>query len=172
MQEHKVTGRQYNSKTCFVCGLENEFGLKARFYDTAEGEVVAVFSTLNGHQSYPGRLHGGVISAILDETMGRAVCIGQGNESNWGVTVELNVSYKKPVPLECELKAVGRLTQENRRIFHASGELLLPDGTVAAVANGVYMKFSIESIAGRDSEFMANEWGLKPPEEMPGSVEY
>lgn len=172
MKEHKITGRQYNSKTCFVCGLDNDFGLKAIFYDTEDGDVVAVFSTQNEHQSYPGRLHGGVISAILDETMGRAICIGQGKDANWGVTVELNVSFKKPVPLGCELKVVGRLTQQNRRIFHASGQLLLPDGQVAATASGVYMKFAIETIAVDNSEFMDKEWGLTPEQQIPPIIEY
>ena len=68
------------------------------------------------HQGYPGRMHGGVITAILDETIGRAIMIRYG-EAIWGVTAELNVRFRKPVPLDVELTAVGRITSEDQPAF-------------------------------------------------------
>ena len=44
---------------------------------------------VDGHQSYPGILHGGIISAILDETIGLAIMITE--ENVLGVTVELKL---------------------------------------------------------------------------------
>ena len=61
-----VTGKQENSKHCFVCGLKNDIGIKARFYETGEKELVALFSAHELHQSYPGRLHGGISAATTN----------------------------------------------------------------------------------------------------------
>ncbi len=141
----RVTAKQPNSKECFVCGLENDKGLKAAFFETDTHEVVAVFTPHRLHQSYPGRVHGGVAACILDETMGRAVQIGQGDV--WGVTAELSLAYKKPLPYGTQLKCVGRVTKELRLLFKAEGEILLPDGTVAVTANGRYVKLPGERIA-------------------------
>jgi hypothetical protein len=51
---HKITKKQYNSKLCFVCGLRNGSGLKASFYETEQGELIAIFTPGVEHQSYPG----------------------------------------------------------------------------------------------------------------------
>ena len=72
------------------------------------------------------------------------------------MTIELNVKYKKPVPLNVELKAIGRITNDKGRIFQGTGELLLPNGEVAVSAEGKYMKRSINQIAQDD--FLDDEW--------------
>jgi uncharacterized protein (TIGR00369 family) len=165
---HKITRKQYNSKLCFICGLKNNSGLQASFYETENGELVATFTPTLEHQSYPGRLHGGVASAILDETMGRAILVGNDKEI-WGITVELTVSYKKPIPLEVELRVVGRISEENSRFFHGTGEILLPGGEVAVTARGKYLKAPLEKIADFDRD--ENEWAVVECENDPESIE-
>ncbi len=64
-------------------------------------------------------------------------------EAIWGVTAELNVRFRKPVPLDVELTAVGRITNEDQPTFEGTGELYLPDGTVAVEATGKYVKLDI-----------------------------
>ena len=148
-----------------VCGVENKFSLKSRFYELENGELAVKFRTENWHQSYPGRAHGGIAAAVLDELMGRAMYIEE--PGMWGVTVELSVEYKKPVPTEADLIGIARITKNSRKIYEGSGELLLPDGTVAACAKGKYMKMPIEKISSKD--FAENEWFLvdeQDPEEM------
>jgi len=139
-----------------VCGVENKFTLNSRFYELENGELAVAFRTEDWHQSYPGRIHGGIAAAVLDELIGRAMCIGEPDM--WGVTVELNVKYKKPIPTEADLKAVARITKISRKLFEGTGEIMLPDGTVAASAWGKYMKMPIEKISSR--EFTENEWFL------------
>jgi uncharacterized protein (TIGR00369 family) len=152
-----VTKKQHNSKMCFVCGLKNVAGLKASFYETDDGALVATFTPRGVHQSYPGRLHGGIASTILDETIGRAVMISSKQEI-WGVTLELTVEYKKPIPLDGELRVVGRITEQNSRFFSGTGEILLPDGTIAVLARGRYMKVPLDKIADfNPTEF---EWAV------------
>ncbi|MDH3997310.1 MAG: PaaI family thioesterase [Desulfuromonadales bacterium] len=165
--KHQITGTQNISKNCLVCGVENPFGLKTRFYTTTENEVIALFSPLQEHQGYPNIIHGGISAAILDETIGRAIMCFDG-ENSFGLTIELNVRYKKPVPLDVELKVVARITKDNGRIFEGSGELYLPNGEVAIAAQGKYMKRRLDQIT--DKEFAANEWFV-PEDELPGEIE-
>lgn len=88
------------------------------------------------------------------------------------MTVELKLRYKKPVPLGVELKAIGRVTSNNRRIFEGSGEILLPDGTVAwSLQEGRYMKLPIDKIAQGDFE-MEEEMFLIPRETDPTEVDF
>lgn len=165
--KYKVMKKQNNSKMCFVCGLDNDYSLKASFYELNNDEIVALFQPLEGHQSYPGRLHGGVAASILDETIGRAV--NAKHKGIWGVTVELNVKYKKPVPLDEELKVVGRITRDTNRIFEGTGELLLSNGEVAVTAYGKYLKLPIEKIAEFGSP---DEWRYAERDKDPNEVEY
>ena len=153
---HTVTAKQPNSKMCLVCGLKNPFGLHTSFFELDNSELLSVFKPREEHQSYPGRLHGGIISTILDETIGRAIMI-QSEGDIWGVTVDLQIRFKKPVPLDEEIRVVGRITRDSSRFFEGTGELLLPDGTVAATGHGKYLKVPLEKIA--DFDVHAQEWG-------------
>ncbi len=166
--KYKVRRKQQNSRSCLVCGMKNDFGLKAAFYELENGELVSVFKTLEEHQSYPGRLHGGIAGAMLDETIGRAIMINQQNI--WGVTVELSVKYKKPIPLNEELKAVGRIVKDSKRIFEGTGEILLPNGEVAAIAHGIYMKMPLEKISDFNSEDH-EEWNTIHDKNDPEEIE-
>lgn len=157
IMKHTIKSKQNNSKMCLVCGTDNNLSLKARFYETENDEVVALFTPRDHHQSYPDRLHGGMASAILDEIIGRAI-MSRYEDTVWGVTAELTLRYKKPVPLNQELKVVGRITSERGAIFEGSGEIILPDGQVAVSATGKYLKMAIDKISSK--EFADNEWFL------------
>lgn len=135
--------KQPNSRMCFVCGLENPAGLHAHFYQVDAFTCVGRFLPAPHHQGYPGRVHGGVVAAMLDETLGRAIW---SDRTAWGVTAELTIRYKAPVPLGEMLTVVGRITQNRHRIFEAEGELRLADGTVAVVAHGKFVRLPLERI--------------------------
>jgi uncharacterized protein (TIGR00369 family) len=136
--------------------MENHSSIKARFYELDNGDIVSISKGLDEHQSYPNRMHGGVISALLDETVGRAIWIVEPGK--WGVTVELTVNYKKPVPLNEELKVFGRVTKNSSRLFEGTGELVSKDGEILATCTGKYMKMSLVKIADHDhaEEFMVH----------------
>jgi uncharacterized protein (TIGR00369 family) len=156
---------------CLVCGVDNPYGLHARFYvleagPTAAGEapvageLLGVFTPRVEHQSYPGRLHGGISSAILDETIGRAILIT--DPGVWGVTAEFTVRFRAPVPLEGEIRAVARITRDTSRLFEGTGEIVLDDGTIAVEARGKYVKMSLDDIApemSRDGEWFPDTRG-------------
>lgn len=153
----RVKAAQNVSRMCMVCGVENSAGLHARFFELDSGELAGVFTASEQHQGYPGRLHGGLASTILDETIGRA--ISMTDPGAWGVTVELTVRYRKPVPIGGDIVARGRITKDSGRLFEGTGEILLEDGTVAVEASGRYLRLPIDKIAEGDfdAEWLADE---------------
>ncbi len=165
--KHKVTAKQHNTKMCFVCGLKNSFGLHASFFEIEDNQLVAIFTPCQEHQGYPGRMHGGIAASILDETIGRA--ISSQYDEIWGISVEIKVRYKKPVPLDKELRVVGRITKDSRRLFEGTGEILLPNGDVAVEGYGKYIKLPLDEIA--DFDFEEQEWKTITNEDDPKTIE-
>ena len=164
--ERKVRGAQNISRMCLVCGAENPAGLHGRFYELESGELLGVFAPGEQHQSYPGRLHGGISAAVLDETIGRAITIA--HPGVWGVTAELTVRFRKPLPLDGEIRVIGRITRDTPRLFEGSGEIVLDDGVVAVEARGKYMKMALDAIT--DGDFDQRDW-FADPRRTPGSIE-
>ena len=80
----KVVRKHNSSGNCFVCGINNDWGLHSNFYELEDGTIAALITADFKHQSYPGRVHGGVICAMLDETMGRAINVSEPD--TWAAT--------------------------------------------------------------------------------------
>ena len=163
----RVTAKQENSKMCLVCGLKNQFGLKASFYELENKELLAIFRPSEEHQSYPGRMHGGIATAILDETIGRAILTKE--QDLWGVTINFSTRYRKPVPLDEKIRVIGRIDHIANRYFEGSGEILLKDGTVAVEGKGKFIKLHIDDIADFDTE--EQEWRITPSDDDPTFVD-
>ena len=163
----RVIAKQPNSKMCFVCGLANDFGLKSRFYELENKEIMAVFIPADEHQSYSGRLHGGIAAAILDETIGRAALKHKASDF-WGVTVDFSMKFRKPVPLDREIKVIARVTQENKRTFEGTGEIILADNSVAVEGKGRYLKMDLSRIT--EFDFEGEEWQVIDESEDPAEI--
>ena len=140
----KVLKKQTNSKMCLVCGLENKAGLAAPFYEMEDHSVITLFSFHDVHQSYPERTHGGMISCMLDELIGRAIWIDEPDV--WGVTATLDVKFRKPVPLNEQIKGIGKIIENKTRTFKGIGRLELMDGTILAEASAVYVKLPLDKV--------------------------
>jgi acyl-coenzyme A thioesterase PaaI-like protein len=53
---------------CFGCSTHNAASLGLRFYyDQEHDEAVSFFSASSAHSSFPGVVHGGIISVLADE---------------------------------------------------------------------------------------------------------
>ena len=144
----KVVNKQKNAKKCIVCGLENEFGIKANFYDLEDGSCGCLLTFKEDHQSYPGRTHGGMISAVLDEVMGRALWFSEPDV--FGCTTTMNISFRKAVPYGIPLKARGILTSNSKMFFSAKGFIYDMEGNLLAEGNAKYIKLSNSKISGEE----------------------
>lgn len=129
--------KQPNSSTCFVCGVENSQGLRLSFYETGP-ETVETIVTIPEHlQGYPGVAHGGIVTALLDEITLRAAVAGE--PEHLMVTAKIEVRFRQNVPIGVPLRVVGTRLERKRRAVCARGEVLLPDGLVAAEAESILM---------------------------------
>jgi acyl-coenzyme A thioesterase PaaI-like protein len=128
--------KQPNSKMCFVCGRDNPIGLHMHFYVDDQNCVHAEFTPREEHQSFPGIMHGGLITTMLDELIGRTAIA----MNLWCMTVKLDVRFKKPVPIGEPLKLKGEITKKSSRLLEGRGELYLSDGSLAVEAIGTYLK--------------------------------
>lgn len=144
MQKLKVLDSQNVSLDCAVCGTKNPYSLHAKFYELEGDIVVGVLVGADHHQSYPGRMHGGMISAIVDETIGRAVQIG--HPEKWGVTGELKIRFLKPTPLENVLHCFAKLYEENKWVFKGVAVLETENGELVATGEATYVKMDISKI--------------------------
>ena len=146
--------KQPNSRMCFLCGLQNPVGLKLAFYDDLEaGQVRSEFTVPDEYQGYPGVVHGGIVSAILDETAGRAVMLG-GKDDNLFATLRFTIRYRRPTPTNTPLTALGWVTREGGVSTKAAGEIRLPDGTVTA---------ECESLLGPVPDEFETRWAPERP---------
>ena len=122
--------KQANSDYCFVCGRKNPKGLYMTFFDNGQDEVMSHYTVTEDYQGYPGVVHGGIVTSMLDEVVARVSFIGDPHK--FMMSVKLEVKFRKPVPTLTPLKVVGRIIKLRGRLGQAVGEVILPDGSVAA----------------------------------------
>ena len=109
-----------DNQGCYVCGSKNPSGLGVVFQiDEDARSISARFTPSAAHQGYEGIVHGGILSALLDEAMAK-LTFGLGIPS---VTAEITVKFKAPVSPGEELSITGRLTQETRRLIRAEAKI-------------------------------------------------
>lgn len=148
--------KQPNSRMCFVCGVENPVGLHLHFYTDDTGRCIARFRPKPEHQGYPGQLHGGIISTLLDETMGRVLTL----HGIWAVTGRLEVVFRKPVTLDQELTIVGELRRNRRLAYEAVGIVRSADGTVLVEGKGLYIRIPEDKVEQASSRL--DFWEVVP----------
>lgn len=127
---------------CFVCGRDNPIGLYLTFFLDEQGCVHAEYTPRPEHQGFPGVMHGGLITAMLDELIGRTAIAND----LWCMTAKLAVRFRKPVPIGRSLKLKGAITRQHGRVLEGRGELRLDDGSLAAEAEGVYLRIPDDQI--------------------------
>jgi len=141
---------------CFVCGRKNPAGLYMQFFDNGKDEVLSEYTVAERYQSYPGIVHGGILASMLDEVVGRVAMIG--DHHHFMVSVNLQVLYRHPVPIETPLKVRGRIIRLRGRLGKAQGEIILPDGTVACEA-AITLADVPANILSNTNESLLN-WGV------------
>jgi len=119
---------------CFACGRGNPHGLHLDF-DVSRDRAETTFTAGREHSGYDGTVHGGIVTALIDETMGWAIF----HEGVWGVTGRLAVAFRKPVPVGVPLHVSATVTKRMRRAIQTQGAIALADGTVLADAEALFL---------------------------------
>jgi acyl-coenzyme A thioesterase PaaI-like protein len=159
-REDIVEIRQPNSRHCFVCGLENPFGLKLKFYQSKPDEVVVDCVLGEEYQGYPGVVHGGIVAAVLDEVAGRSQ---MGIDTpRFMYTARLDIRYRKNVPVGQKLHLVGKAGKKRKRTAAATGAIYGPDGELLAEADALLVQVPEDMIQSVDLDTLG--WKVYPDE--------
>ncbi len=128
------------SDSCFVCGEQNPKGLGLRF--STDGEVVMLRANLDPLlQGYPGHVHGGIISAMLDEAMGWA-CSVAAHRMHY--TVDLKIRYRRPVPAGEPIVVKARMLERDIQVAHGWGRIENGAGKLLVTGEGRFYPLSEE----------------------------
>lgn len=115
---------------CFVCGINNESGIKARFAVDEASLSASVELVLDERfQGWQGVVHGGIVASLLDE----AAIYAARPLAAEGVTAEMTVRYRKPLSTAQRFRVEARVTSHRRRIAEVESRLVC-DATVHAEA--------------------------------------
>lgn len=120
---------------CFGCGKDNPMGLHLHFR-TDENGCYTSFVPQPVHQSYDGRMHGGLISTLLDETMGNYPYM---YEHKVAYTARLEVRFRQPVRIGERIDVITEVKRRKGMLLEMTGQVIREDGTVAAEADGKLM---------------------------------
>jgi uncharacterized protein (TIGR00369 family) len=120
--EPKATNR------CFGCGAANSAGMKLAFYlDLEARRARGSFVLGPDYAGGGGFAHGGIIAVVLDEAMGKLSRLAEET----AVTAEMNIEYKRPVPIDKPIvvegwqeEATGRNRFRVAEIYDLQGNLL------------------------------------------------
>jgi acyl-coenzyme A thioesterase PaaI-like protein len=121
-----------DEKKCFVCGCENSIGLKLDIKsDKSLKKAWAVTKIDRKFCGWEGIVHGGIISTVLDEIMAYAAFTVYKS----GVTGEITVRFRKPIPVESEILIEGFVESVKGRVCYAKGTITM-NGEVMAESTG------------------------------------
>lgn len=105
--------------------------------------VVGEWVATEDHMGFPGIAHGGLLLALVDDVIGRCAAL----RHRWVVTGHLDCRFRAAAPVGNSLRVEGWLTRWQRRAVRGVGRVLLPDGTLALEAEGVYLPVTDELAA-------------------------
>ena len=119
---------------CFACGRANPIGLHLD-YDVSRSSARTRFVPRREHTGYDGLVHGGIVTALLDETMGWAIF----HQGVWGVTARITVTFRRPISVGDELAVSGSITKETRRAIETHGDVRDAAGDLLAEADATFL---------------------------------
>ena len=119
---------------CFVCGKKNPDGLKIDF-KISGNKSKAEFLPSGSLQGYANIVHGGIISTLLDEAMGK-LAFELGINC---LTAEINVRFKNPAYTDRKYLLTGEILRKTHRIVFAKSKMQSESDLLIAEATAKLM---------------------------------
>lgn len=126
---------EYN---CVCCAPGNPVGLHLEFWEDGD-DVLTVWTPGVNYQGWVNTLHGGIIGMLMDEVAGWVI---NRKLQTTGVTMQLNVKYKKPVlTSDTQITVRGHLASQRRNIATIHLTLENSAGEICDEGEAVYFTF-------------------------------
>ena len=126
----------------FGCGEDNPIGLKMQFLTDNE-RIYSLVTVPPAMAGWDQAVHGGIISTILDEIMGRAVIYLL---QKIAVTKSITVDFVRPLYVGRKLSVVSSIQEiQSERQVLMTGEIYSDEDQLCAKAHGKFVTMSSES---------------------------
>ena len=121
----EISDNQY----CFVCGQDNPVGFKTNIeVDRDKQSAHCTLAVSAEYQGWKGMVHGGIISALLDEVSAYAGMI----VGDTVVTAELTTRFHKSVPVGQEINVSAQVVKQARRVVMVEAKLTMQGELLAS----------------------------------------
>jgi uncharacterized protein (TIGR00369 family) len=110
-------------------------GLHGTFTQSETGEALATFIPSEHHEGWPGIVHGGVLTTLMDEAMAYALWF----RDHRAVTARMDTRFRRQVSAGEELRITASVVGVRRGIIDAKARISLVDGTVVAEATARFV---------------------------------
>lgn len=143
-----IQDRLFPHMRCFGCGPDNAEGLRLKSFPDGPGRAVAEFLPWPAHDNGLGYLNGGIIATVLDCHSAAAV-MQHAEERGWVplpgaslayVTAGLNVTYRRPAPLDDLVSLVAEVQEASEDAITCAVRLE-HDGKVRAEATALWKRW-------------------------------
>ncbi|XP_012588696.1 PREDICTED: acyl-coenzyme A thioesterase THEM4 [Condylura cristata] len=129
---------QNSEARLFTRSYEEGLGFEyAMFYNDVEKRIVCLFQGGPYLQGAPGFLHGGATATMIDTTVGMSAIIAGGIV----MTANLNINYKRPIPL-CSVVVINSQLDkvEGRKLFFSCSVQSVDEKTLYTEATSLFIK--------------------------------
>ncbi|XP_059886043.1 acyl-coenzyme A thioesterase THEM4 [Delphinus delphis] len=138
----KLVKEQLSQAQLFTRGYEDGLGFEyVIFYNDDEKRTVCLFQGGPYLQGVPGFLHGGAIATMIDATVGMCAAIPGGIV----MTANLNINFKRPIPL-CSVVVINSQLDkiEGRKFFLSCTVRSVDEKILYSEATGLFIKLDPE----------------------------
>jgi acyl-coenzyme A thioesterase PaaI-like protein len=131
------TNAKHDNPFCFCCGHANPMSFQLEVLSAGERAVTGHARVDHRHEGAWGALHGGAVTALFDEVLGK-VAVHMGTIA---ATATLTVDFRAPIILPAEIEIRGWCEKLEGRKLHLRADLR-SGGLVAAEAHGLWIAVS------------------------------
>lgn len=135
METRDSLSRPVPHPQCFVCSEDNSFGLKAKFIPLPGCGARTEFIPHPQLQGYEGKIHGGIITCLLDGAMCKALLF----EGIKALTGKLSLRFKHPILIGQKVIIESRLIRSSRGCYWMEGSAF-QQGSTKILAKALFIQ--------------------------------
>jgi acyl-CoA thioesterase len=110
-----------------------------------EGVVSYALNINPSHLATPGFVHGGVLTTLLDATMGAGALTLVADEGQVVSTIEMQTNFISAGKINNQLIATSKLLRKGKKVIFMQAEIRNDQDHLIAIANGSFYPFAAES---------------------------
>lgn len=126
---------------CFGCSPRNPIGLALELRRLPGGEVCAETTFSEDYASYPGIVHGGIVSTVVDEVMGDMLALRHGMLA---FSASLRTRMLLPLRVGESYVTTARITGSGDGVVRTEADISSKDGEVHVMASAVFQPIRSE----------------------------